>query len=67
MLRKTHAEDYENNDSLLNTQRVKNNRCKLKGCLLLSHGLFMVGGFGLAVLLYHRGYLDCPNDGGSFN
>ena len=61
------AMDNENSESLLNLQGEKNNNIyKLKCCCaILSHSLFMLGGFGLAVLLYQKGELDCPYGEGS--
>jgi hypothetical protein len=66
-MRKSSAVDYENSDNLLNLQEKKNNnRYKLKCCcLVVTHTLFGLGGFGLAVLLYQKGDLDCPYEDGS--
>lgn len=59
-MRKTQAVDYENSQGLLTLQAENKNRFKLKCCcLLLTHTLFAVGGFTLAVALYRRGDLDC--------
>ena len=60
------AIDNENSTSLLNPQGENKSRTKLKCCcVLVSHTLFAIGGFGLAVLLYHRGDLECPYEDGS--
>jgi hypothetical protein len=66
-MRKSSAVDYENSDNLLNLQEGKNNnRYMLKCCCLaVTHALFALGGFGLAVLLYQKGDLDCPYEDGS--
>ena len=59
-MRKSHAVDYENSESLLNLQEENKNRFKLKCCCLVAtHTLFAIGGFTLAVILYRRGDLDC--------
>ena len=59
-MRKSSAEDYENSDNLLNLQGENKSRTKLKCCcLVVTHTLFALGGFGLAVLLYQRGDLEC--------
>jgi hypothetical protein len=59
-MRKTQAVDYENSKSLLSLQVENKNRFKLKCCCLtVTHTLFAVGGFALAVILYRRGDLDC--------
>jgi len=59
-MRKTQAVDYENSKSLLSLQVENKNRFKFKCCCLtVTHTLFAVGGFALAVILYRRGDLDC--------
>ena len=59
-MRKTNAVDYENSQGLLSLQAENKNRFKLKCCCLaVTHSLFTVGGFALAVFLYRRGDLDC--------
>ena len=59
-MRKTQAVDYENSQELLTLQAENKNRFKLKCCCLaVTHTLFAVGGFTLAVILYRRGDLDC--------
>jgi len=58
-MRKSAIED-ENSASLLNLQGENKSRTKLKcSCLVVTHTLFALGGFGLAVLLYQRGDLEC--------
>ena len=45
---------------LMSLQAENKNRFKLKCCCLtVTHTLFSVGGFALAVFLYRRGDLDC--------
>lgn len=59
-MRKTQAVDYENSQSLLSLQAENKKGFKLKCCCLtITHTLFAVGGFALAVILYRRGDLDC--------
>jgi hypothetical protein len=59
-MRKTQAVDYENSHGLLSLQVENKNRFKFKCCCLtVTHTLFAVGGFALAVILYRRGDLDC--------
>ena len=59
-MRKTQTVDYENSKSLLSLQVENKNRFKFKCCCLtVTHTLFAVGGFALAVILYRRGDLDC--------
>ena len=59
-MRKTNVVDYENSQGLLSLQAENKNRFKLKCCcLVVTHSLFAVGGFALAVFLYRRGDLDC--------
>ena len=59
-MRKTNVVDYENSQGLLSLQAENKNRFKLKCCcLVVTHSLFAVGGFALAVVLYRRGDFDC--------
>lgn len=59
-MRKTQAVDYENSQGLLSLQAENKNLFKLKCCCLtMTHTLFALGGFALAVFLYRRGDLDC--------